>query len=169
MAQLRTKMIETALTAIATGVTAVILPKAVEAVGEKLGETAFDKGGEGILAIRKAIRDKLTAVGTHVLLKRAEEKPSEGNRQVLQAELVSQMEEDETFANRLQELVELIKPDFPELQSILDDALIRGELEIDGIEIQNEGKPHGKQTIGKNLKVGQNAKFGKILIENKGE
>ena len=29
-------MIETALTAIATGVTTVILPKAVEAIGEKL-------------------------------------------------------------------------------------------------------------------------------------
>lgn len=62
-----------------------------------------------------------------------------------------------------------MKSDFPELQSILDNALIRGELEIDGIDIRNQGKPHGKQSIRKNLKVGQNAKFGKISIENKSE
>lgn len=161
-------MIETALTAISTAVTTVIIPKAIEAVGKKVGDTAFDKSGEGILAIRKAVQDKLTAVGTHVLLKRAEEKPSEGNRQVLQAELVSQMEDDEAFAKRLQELVEQLKPDIPELQSILDNAQIEGELEMGEIEIKNEGKPHGKQSIGKNLKVGQNAKFGNISIENKG-
>ena len=162
-------MIETALTAIATAVTTVIVPKAIEAVGKKVGDTAFDKSGEAIQATRKIVREKLTNAGTDNLLKRAEEKPSEGNRQVLQAELVSQMEKDEAFANRLQELVEQIKPDIPELQSILDNALIRGELELEGIDIKNEGKPHGKQSIGKNLKVGGNAKFGKVSIENKGE
>lgn len=162
-------MIETALTAIATAVTTVIVPKAIEAVGKKVGDTAFDKSGEAIQATRKIVQEKLTSAGTANLLERAEEKPSEGNRQVLQAELVSQMEEDEAFANRLQELVEQMKLEFPELQSILDNAVIRGELKIDGIDIKNEGKPYGKQSIGKNLKVGQNAKFGEISIENKGE
>ena len=162
-------MIETALTAIATAVTTVILPKAMEKMSEKLGETAFDKGGEMIQATRQAVQGKLQEAGTAKLLERAESKPSDGNIQVLEAELVSQMEEDEAFAQRLEELVEQLKPELPELQSILDNALIRGELEMGDIEIENEGKPQGKQSIGKGLKVGKDAKFGNISIKNKGE
>lgn len=162
-------MIETALTAIATAVTTVILPKAMEAVGEKFGETAFEKGGELIQTTRQAVHGKLEEAGTSKLLERAQTKPTQGNRQVLEAELVSQMEEDGAFALRLQELVEQLKPELPELQSILDNALIQGQLEMEGIEIKNQGKPTGKQSIGKNLKVGKDAKFGKISIENKGE
>jgi hypothetical protein len=88
---------------------------------------------------------------------------------VLQAELVSQMEEDEEFFDKLQELLRQIASIDPELQSILDNALIRGELEIDDIEIKNVGQPYGKQVIARNLKVGKNAKFGKISIENRDE
>lgn len=162
-------MIETIFTVIATAATTIILPKAMETVGEKFGEKAFEKGGQLIQETRQTVQQKLQKAGTFKLLKRAETKPTEGNRQVLEAEIVSQMEEDEAFAQRLQELVEQLKPELPELQSILDNALIRGELEMGDIDIKNEGKPTGKQVIGRNLKVGRNAKFGKISIENKGE
>ena len=102
-------MMETALTAIATVITTVILPKAMEALGKKVGDTAFDKGGEMIKATRQAVQGKLQEAGTAKLLERAESKPSEGNIQVLEAELVSQMEEDEAFAQRLAELVEQLR------------------------------------------------------------
>ena len=162
-------MIETALTTIASVVTTMIIPKAIEAIGEKVGETAFDQSGKIIQAIRPVVEEKLVSAGTGKLLTRAEEKPSEGNRQVLQAELVSQMEEDQAFADKLQKLLTEMKSDNPELQNILDNAIIKGELEIDGVEIKNQGKPYGSQVIGRNLKVGKNAKFGKISIENKSE
>ena len=41
-------MIETALTAIASAVTTVIIPKALEAVGQKVGHTAFEQSGQAI-------------------------------------------------------------------------------------------------------------------------
>ena len=44
-------MIETVLTAIATAVTTVIIPKAIETMGDKLGESAFDHGGKIIKTI----------------------------------------------------------------------------------------------------------------------
>jgi len=162
-------MIEATLKMIAKVVTTVILPKAMEAVAEKFGESAFSKGGEVIKATYQLVNKKLKEAGKVQLLESAETKPSQRNKQVLEAEIVSQMEEDEVFAQGLQKLVEKLKSELPELQSILDNALIRGELEMGDIDINNQGKPTGKQVIGKNLKVGGNAKFGKISIENKGE
>ena len=162
-------MIETALTAIATAVTTVILPKAIEAVGKKLGDTAFDKGGEIIKATHQTVKGKLQEAGTVKLLDRAENQPTEANRQVLEAELVSQMGEDEAFAQRLEELVKQLKTELPEFQSVLEDALIKGDLEMGKTTIKNEGKPQGKQTFGKGLKVGGNAKIGDMTIENKSD
>jgi len=162
-------MIETLTAAIATAVTTVILPKMAEGAYQKLGEKALEKGGELIKTTRQTVEKKLQESGIFKLLEKAITKPTEANRQVLEAVIVSQMEEDEAFAQRLQELVEQLKPELPELQSILDNALIRGGLEMEGIDIKNEGKPTGKQVIGRNLKVGKNAKFGKISIHNKGE
>ena len=49
----------------------------------------------------------------------------------------------------------------------LQDALIKGDLEIGKTIIKNEGIPQGKQTFGKGLKVGGNAKIGDMTIENK--
>jgi hypothetical protein len=159
-------MIETALTAIATAITTVIIPKAIEAVGKKVGDSAFDKSSDMVKTTYQTVKGKLEKSGTAKLLERAESNPIERNVQVLEAELIGQMEEDTAFADRLQELLAQLQPQLPELQSILDGALIKGELEIGDIEIENEGKPQGKSSIGKGLKVGKDAKFGNISIKN---
>jgi hypothetical protein len=63
---------------------------------------AFAKGGEELW---EAIRLKFKEAGTEGLLTRAEKQPTEHNVEVVEGELVMQMEEDKTFANKLRELV----------------------------------------------------------------
>ncbi len=51
------------LSALATAVTTLILPKALEKVGEKLGEVALAKSEEAINATRQRVQEKLQAAG----------------------------------------------------------------------------------------------------------
>jgi hypothetical protein len=149
-------------------VTTIILPKALEKVGEKFGETAWDKSGEVIQAVRQAVQGKLQSAGTVGLLARAEANPSEANTQVLQAEIVSQMESDQDFAVQLQAFVNQIQSQSPAVQVILDDLRVRGKLDIGNIKQVNEGQNFAQQSIGKNWLVGGDAKVGDITQENRG-
>ena len=132
------------LSVIAGAITSLILPKAVEKVGEKLGEAALEKSGAAIQAARKAVQDKLQEVGTAGLLKRVEEKPTEHNVQVLEAELVSQMEEDQAFANQMQELVNQIQAQSASFQDIL--SRLRAENAEIGGKITQEIEGQGRST-----------------------
>lgn len=79
------------LSVVAGVVTTIIVPKALEKVGEKVGETAWDKSGEAIQAVRETVQIKLQVAGTDGLLTRAKANPTEANTQVLQAEIVTNM------------------------------------------------------------------------------
>jgi hypothetical protein len=101
-------------------VTTVILPKVLDTVSANIGEAVWEKSGEVIQTTREFVQTKLQATGTAGLLARAEGNPTQANVQVLEAELVSQMEEDREFAARLQELVNQIQSQSPAVQVILD-------------------------------------------------
>ena len=161
-------MIETALTLLAKTFTTTILPKAIEAIGKKVGESAFDQGTGMIKKCYQLVRQQLTQTNSLRPLERVENNLTPSGVQVLEAELVVQMEEDESFAQALQESIEECKTEIPELQTILENADIKGKLNMGEIDIENEGKAIGKQSIGKGLKVGKNATFKKITIKNKG-
>jgi putative protein kinase ArgK-like GTPase of G3E family len=66
----------------------------------------FAKGGEDLMT---AIREKFKQQGTEGLVTRAENKPTESNVQILEAELVTQMDEDKDFEKKVRELVEQLK------------------------------------------------------------
>ncbi|MBD2616324.1 Fis family transcriptional regulator [Nostoc punctiforme FACHB-252] len=148
-------------------VTTVLLPKALEKVGEKIGETTWDKSTEAIQIVRETVQAKLQTAGTAGLLTRVEANPNEANTQVLQAEIVTQMQEDQDFATKLQELVKKMQSQSPSVQVILEELRVRGKVEIGNIKQVNEGQSNAKQTFGKNWQVGGDVKVGDVTQENR--
>ncbi|MCW5318356.1 Fis family transcriptional regulator [Nostoc sp. KVJ3] len=148
-------------------VTTVLLPKALEKVGEKIGETAWDKSAEAIQSVRGTVQAKLQTMGTAELLTRANANPTEANTQILQAEIVTQMQEDQDFATKLQELVKQMQSQSPTVQVILEELRVRGKVEIGNIKQVNEGQSNTQQTFGKNWQVGGDVKVGDVTQENR--
>ncbi len=163
-------MFEPLSVSVVAGIVAtVILPKVLDTVGDKIGEAVWEKSGELIQTTREFVQTKLQTTGTGGLLARAEANPTEANVQVLEAELVSQMEEDREFAARLQELVNQIQSESPAVQVILDKLRIRGKLDIGSITQIKEGQTSAKQLLGRDWQVGSDAKVGDITQENRGD
>jgi hypothetical protein len=152
---------------IASSVMTALIAKTKEKAIDKLIDVSFDKAGEIIKAIYQNVKGKLQQAGSVFLLERAENQPTEGNQEILEAEIINQMKNDETFAQTLERLVTQLNSELPDFQSVLENALIETDLEIGKITIENEGKPQGKQIFGKGLKVGGKTKFGDITITNK--
>ncbi|MGB3491941.1 MAG: hypothetical protein WBA57_04390 [Elainellaceae cyanobacterium] len=149
------------LSLLAGAVTTYIIPKALEKVGEKVGEAALARGSEAIQATRKVVQEKLKSTSTDGVLAIAEAEPTETNVEMLEAILLSQMKIDPNFASRLQELIEQIQTQSPSLQVVLDTVRISGNVEISNIEQMSEGSST-KQVVGRNLGVGGDLKFGDI-------
>ena len=89
------------LSVLAGAVTTYILPKALEKVGEKVGETALAKSKQAIQATRKVVQEKLKATSTDAVLALADADPTETNLEVLKIILLSQMRTDRAFTARL--------------------------------------------------------------------
>ncbi|MHC5916450.1 MAG: Fis family transcriptional regulator [Nostoc sp.] len=155
------------LSVIAGVVTTVLLPKALEKVGEKIGETAWDKSGEAIQNVHKTVQTKLQTMGTAGLLTRAEANPTEANRQVLQAEVLTHMQEDQDFASKLQELIQQMESQSPTVQVILEEIQVRGKVEIGNIKQVNNGQSNAQQTFGKNWQIDGDIKVGDVTQENR--
>ncbi len=163
-------MFEPLSVSVVAGIVAtVILPKVLDTVGDKIGEAVWEKSGELIQTTREIVQTKLQTTGTGGLLARAKANPTEANVQVLEAELVSQMEEDREFAARLTELVNQIQSQSPAVQVILDKLRIRGKLEIGKITQIKDGQTSAKQLVGRDWQVGSDAKVGDITQENRGD
>lgn len=156
---------EPLLSMLAGAVTTMLLPKVLEkageAIGEKLGEAALEKSGETVQLVRQTVQGKLQTAGTAGLLKRAEEKPTAQNIQVLEGELVNQMEEDRAFADQLQALIQQIQAESLSLQVVLDTVRVNGSAEIGNIEQVSEGGS-AEQVVGRNLGVGGDLKIGDV-------
>lgn len=142
-------------------VTTIVLPKVLEKASEKIGDAAIEKIGETVQLVRKTVQNKLQSAGTTGLLKRAEEKPTEQNIQVLEGELVSQMEEDKEFAAQLEVLIQQIQAQSPTLQVVLDTVRIKGSAKIGNVEQVSEDKS-AEQIIGRNLGVEGDFEMGDV-------
>jgi hypothetical protein len=101
-------------------ITSLILPKAAEKFGEKLGDVTLEKSGALIQAARQAVQNKLEKSNSVDLLTRAEEKPTEHNIRVLEAEIIGQVEDDPEFADQLKALVAQASRQSSSFQMFLD-------------------------------------------------
>ena len=152
------------LSLLAGAVTTYILPKALERVGEKVGEAALAKSSEVIQATRKTVREKLQVTNTDGVLALVESDPTEANVEVLKTVLLSQMKADSTFTSRLQELINQIQAQSPALQAVLDGVRIKGNAELGNIK-QTNARGTAEQIIGRNLGVEGDFKAGDISQE----
>jgi len=149
------------LSLLAGAITTYVVPKALEKVGEKVGEAALAKSGAAIQATRKAVQDKLTATQTAGVLAIAEADPTETNLKLLETVLLTQMRQDQLFAEQLQALNQQIQAQSPGLQAVLDTVRVRGNAEVGNVD-QVSGTGVTEQIVGRNLGVGGDLKIGDI-------
>ncbi|KYC34575.1 hypothetical protein WA1_51205 [Scytonema hofmannii PCC 7110] len=90
---------------VASAIATLILSEAFKEGGKSLGKGVSEK----ITQLLTVIREKFKASGTEGLLTRVEKQPTEPTVAILEAELVTQMSEDEIFAQRLAELVKQLE------------------------------------------------------------
>ena len=149
------------LSLLAGAVTTYIVPKALEKVGEKVGEAALAESGAAIQATRKAVQDKMNSTQTAGVLTIAEAEPTETNLKLLETVLLTQMQQDQQFAAQLQALNQQIQAQTPGLQAVLDTVRVRGNVEVGNLEQVSE-TGMTEQIVGRNLGVGGDLKIGNI-------
>ena len=149
------------LSLLAGAITTYIVPKALEKVGEKFGEATLAKSGAAIQATRKAVQEKLSATQTAGVLMIAEAQPTETNLKLLETVLLTQMQQDQQFAEQLQALNQQIQAQTPGLQALLDTVRVRGNVEVGNVEQVSETGVT-EQIVGRNLGVGSDLKIGDI-------
>jgi hypothetical protein len=149
------------LSLLAGAVTTYIVPKALEKVGEKVGEAALAKSGAAIQATRKAVQEKLQATHTDGVLAIAETTPTEANLKLLETILLGQIQQDQQFAAQLQGLIDQIQAQSPALQAVLDMVRVKGNVEVGNID-QSSEVGSTEQVVGRNLGVGGDLKIGDI-------
>jgi hypothetical protein len=154
------------LSLLAGVVTTCIVPKALEKIGEKGGEIAFNKIGESIQALRKVVQEKLRVTHTDGVLALAEANPTETNLQMLEAVLTSQMQNDQVFTTLLQKLIDQMQAQSPSTQVILDTVRIKGNTKLGNIEQVSDGCS-AEQVVGRNLGVGGDFVMGDITQKSR--
>ena len=146
---------------LAAAVTTYMIPKALEKVGEKVGEAALAKSGAAIQATRKTVQEKLQATHTDGVLAIAAATPTEPNLKLLETILLTQMQQDQSFANQLQVLVDQIQAQSPSLQVVLDTVRVKGNVELGKIEQVSETGAT-EQVVGRNVGVAGDLKIGDV-------
>ncbi len=149
------------LSLLAGAVTTYIIPKALEKVGEKVGEAALAKSGAAIQATRKAVQEKLQATHTDGVLAIAEAEPTETNLKLLETILLTQIQQDQQFAAQLQSLMQQIQAQSPGLQAVLDTVRVKGNVEVGNVEQVSETGV-AEQIVGRNLGVGGDLTIGDV-------
>lgn len=149
------------LSLLAGAVTTYIIPKALEKVGEKVGEAALAKSDAAIQATRKAVQEKLQATRTDGVLAIAKAEPTETNLKLLETILLTQIQQDQQFAAHLQSLMQQIQAQSPGLQAVLDTVRVKGNVTVGNIEQVSETGV-AEQIVGRNLGVGGDLTIGDV-------
>lgn len=152
---------------IAKAIISIILPTAVEKIGEKLGEVTLEKSGEVIQAARQAVQTKLEKANSESLLKRAEENPTNNNIKVLEAELIGHMEDDKEFVKQLQDFVNQIQARSSSFQMFLD-GLRAETFELENLKLISENKNLSEQIVGRNWGA-KNVKVNDVTMESRND
>ena len=138
-------------------IASVLLFKAFEKSGEKLGEAVSAK----ISQLLNLIREKFKAEDIEGKLTKAQEEPSEKNKSRLEQELAAQMEDDEAFAKKLKDLLEEMKSD-QHVQIFFKGVDVTGGAEVGDIEQTETSGGTVQQEAVTDVKVGGDLKIGNV-------
>jgi hypothetical protein len=142
-----------AITAIATTITTLIFSEALKEGGKALGKSASDKIAQLVTTIRQRFKES----GTEGLLTRAEKQPTESNIAIVEAELITQMSNDEVFVRHLEELLKQLEQ-VGVTRQIMVSGIRAKTLEVEGDMTQKANK-NGTQVMGADLKIDGDVKF----------
>ena len=146
------------LTATATAIATLIGNEALRKGGEKIGESAYNK----IAQLLNFIREKFKAEGVEGKLTKAQEEPSEKNKNRLEGELREQMEDDDAFAEKLRELLLELKSDEQVNQVFFKGVDVKGDAEAGDVEQIITRSGSVSQEAVTDVKVGRNLKIGNV-------
>ena len=141
-----------------TEIASVLLFKVFEKSCEKLGKGVSAKIGQ----LLNLIREKFKAEGVEGKLTKAEEEPSEKNKSRLEQELAVQMEDDESFADRLESLVDELKSGDQVNQILFKGVNVKGDAEISDAEQIALKSGSITQEAVTQVEVGGNFKIGNV-------
>lgn len=148
-----------AITAIATTITALIFGEALKEGGKALGKSASDKIGQLVTTTRQRFKES----GTEGLLIRAEKQPTESNIAIVEAELITQMSDDEVFVSHLEELLKQLEQ-VGVTRQVMVSGIRANTLEVKGDMAQKASKG-GIQVMGADLEIDGDVKFGGNLTQ----
>lgn len=149
------------LSLLAGAVATYVVPKALEKVGEAVGEVALAKSGAALQAMRQAVQAKLQSTQTGGVLTIAEADPTDTNLKLLETVLLTQMRQDQQFAEQLHAWHQQIQAQSPRLQAVLDTVRVRGNVAVGNVE-QVSTTGGTEQIVGRNLGVGGDLNVGDI-------
>ncbi|KAB8318271.1 hypothetical protein SD81_017120 [Tolypothrix campylonemoides VB511288] len=132
----------------------------------KEGGKALTKGVTDTFAqLVNTIREKFRAEGMEGLLKRAENDPTQKNKEKLQDELQTQMDADEAFTSKLKELVQQLKAQDERIrQVVLSEIELTGDLKAKDIKQKATRDGSVEQEMVKGVKA-QNIDLGNLNQE----
>lgn len=117
------------ITLTAATIATLFFSEALKEGGKSLGTGISKTVGQLI----KAVRNKFKAAGTEGLLVRAEKQPTEPNVNLVEAELVAQMEEDERFATELRTLLAQLEAAGVVRMVMVSGVEVAGDLEAENM------------------------------------
>lgn len=145
----------------ATAIVTLLFSEAIKEGGKALGKGVVG----GITHVFTLIREKLQAAGTEGLLTRAEKQPTdEKNLGKLADELQTQIDEDNEFSEKLQQLIKEVVSGEPSLQTILKNIKVQGSLKAG--DISQESSRFGTQEILTDVEVGGDIDLGNLTQKN---
>ncbi|MEA5476320.1 hypothetical protein VB774_01690 [Pseudanabaena galeata UHCC 0370] len=145
----------------ATAIVTLLFSEAIKEGGKALGKSVVG----GITHVFTLIREKLQAAGTEGLLTRAEKQPTdEKTLGKLADELQTQIDEDNDFSEKLQQLIKEVVASEPSLQTILTNIKVQGSIKAKDISQELSGS--GTQKILTDLEVGEDIEVGDLNQKN---
>ena len=145
----------------ATAIVTLLFSEAIKEGGKALGKGVVG----GITHVFTLVREKLQAAGTEGLLTRAEKQPTDEKTLVkLADELQTQIDEDNEFSDKLQQLIKEIVASEPSLQTILKNIKVHGSLKAG--DISQDSSRSGTQEILTDVEVGGDIDLGNLTQKN---
>jgi hypothetical protein len=149
------------LSMIAGAVTTYILPKALEKIGEKLGEASFERSESSVRSVQSLVSQKMTQSQTSGVLALATDNPSENNIALLQAVLVEHMAADDNFLKALVDCLHAASPASTQLQSVLEKIRVAGNMTVGNV-VQTTDARIGHQVLLNDIGVDGDLTIGDI-------
>jgi hypothetical protein len=143
-------------------IASLIFSKALEKGGTQLGEKLASAASQKVEQLFNIIQAKFQKEGVEGKLTKAQEDPSDKNKERFERELAELMEDDETFAEQLRSLINQLKADQQISQVFFKDISVKGDAEIGDIEQTATPGASINQEAVTSVDVGGNLKIGSV-------